>query len=391
MAYYKKSYNNDSRSSEDKALDRFADLMIERIKDIQTNWEKPWITTIGYPKNMSGRLYNGSNALMLMLHCEKEGYEVPVFATFERILSLNYDKNRTPLDMPNVGVLKGERSFPVYLTTFTVLEKNTKEKIKYDDYKMLTKEEKANYNVYPKLQIYNVFNLVAQTNLKDTRPDMYMKLLSENGVNRSDNIVSEVSLPAMDEMIKHNLWYCPIKLKYQDKAYYSVGDDVIVLPKRSQFIDTQSFYGTAWHEMSHSLSAEKRLNRLKPCAFGSADYSREELQAELSAAMVGARYGMTKNIKADSASYLKAWLDNLQESPEYIKTVLQDVKKSYAMITNRIDKIQNYINEYKESIGSNDLYPDFYNIDFNEEIAGAVSQETATISDARIDTFRRGR
>jgi hypothetical protein len=48
---------------------------------------------------------------------------------------------------------------------------------------------------------------------------------------------------------------------------------------------------------------------------------------------------MTKNIKEDSAAYLKSWLNSLHESPDFLKTTLFDVKRSTGMITQRIDKI----------------------------------------------------
>ena len=68
--------------------------------------------------------------------------------------------------------------------------------------------------------------------------------------------------------------------------------------------------------MSHSTGSESRLNRLKPGqSFGSAEYAREELVAELTAALVSSQYGMTKHVKSDSAAYLKGWLSNLKEDP----------------------------------------------------------------------------
>jgi antirestriction protein ArdC len=364
MAYYKRSFNADGQSAESKALDKFAELMIRKIKDIQTDWEKPWITNTAFPKNIDGRPYSGSNALMLMLHAEKEGYDIPVYATFERILSLNYDKEKkTPLDLPNVCVKKGEKSYPVTFTSFTVIHKDTKERIKFEEFKKLDDEDKKQYNVYPKQQYFNVFNLAAQTNLREVRPEQYQQLLDENSAKQS--AANDFSFPAVDEMFKHNLWICPVKLLHQDQAFYSPSRDEIVLPEKSQFVDGQSFYGTAWHEMAHSTGAEKRLDRLKPSAFGSADYAREELVAELSAALVGSRYGVTKNMKADSASYIKAWLDNLQESPEFIKTTLQDVKKASSMITQRIDLVQDYINDYQKSMGNQEVYPDYVDLDLD--------------------------
>ena len=97
--------------------------------------------------------------------------------------------------------------------------------------------------------------------------------------------------------------------------------------------------------MAHSTGAENQLGRLQPTSFGSKEYAREELVAELSAALVAQRYGMTKHLKEDSASYLKSWLDSLNESPEFIKTTLTDVKKASSMITKCIDAMQQKIDQ----------------------------------------------
>jgi antirestriction protein ArdC len=396
MSYYKRSFNKDGQSAEDKALSRFADTMVARIKEIQTDWEKPWITNTGYPKNIDGRPYSGANALMLMLHAEKEGYDVPVYATFERVLSLNYDKDKKPLDLPKVGVNKGERSFPVTFTSFTVINKDTKERIKFEDYKELDDEEKKQYNVYPKQQYFNVFNLAAQTNLREARPELYQKLVAENSTQQTVGTANDFSFPAVDEMIKHDLWYCPVKLAYQDQAYYSPSKDCISMPRPSQFLDGQSFVGTFFHEATHSLAGENRLNQFPPSAFGSRSYSEAELHAELTSALVCSRYNLTKNLKSDSASYIKSWLENIQESPDFIKTILQDVKKSAAVITQRVDLVQDYINDYQKSVGSQEVMPDFLDLNLNNNFSepvykhsnGDISMEPEAIASKFISRGR---
>ena len=93
MAGYRKR-NTEGPNSEDKALDLFAEMMIEKIESIQKDWHKPWLTegTLQWPRNLSGREYNGLNALMLLLHCENEGYKIPRFCTERReILSRDAD------------------------------------------------------------------------------------------------------------------------------------------------------------------------------------------------------------------------------------------------------------------------------------------------------------
>ena len=349
----KKNYtpNADGRSAEDRALDKFAELMIEKISTLQGDWKKPWFSpqAAQLPRNLSGRQYNGMNSIILMLQQEKNGWNTSRYATFDRIMGLNYaqDKEgkRQPLTdengekLPMVSVKKGEKSTPVMLTTFTVVHSETKEKIKYDDYRQMNEEERAKYNVYPKLQVFNVFNL-DQTNLKEARPEMYEKYASESQglVEGSDKEME--SFPAIDAMIDKDLWVCPIKPVNGDSAYYSPSRDVIVIPEKKQFVDGESFYSNLLHEMSHSTGSQSRLDRLKPGqSFGSKEYAREELVAELTAALVSSQYGMTKHVKSDSAAYLKSWLDNLQEDPSFIKSTLLDVKRSASFIGQRVDAV----------------------------------------------------
>lgn len=318
-------------------MDLFAEMMIEKIESIHKDWRKPWFTegALQWPRNLSGREYNGMNALMLLLHCENEGYKIPRFCTFDCVQRLN-KPGKDGQELPRVSILRGEKSFPVMLTTFTCIHKETKEKIKYDDYKKLSDEEQKQYNVYPKMQVFRVFN-VSQTNLQEARPELWEQLEIENG-KRVEN-GEHFSFEPVDAMIKDNLWICPIKPMHQNEAYYSITKNEIVVPEKEQFRDGESFYGTLFHEMIHSTGTEGVLDRLQPTSFGSKEYAREELVAELGSALVAQRYGMTKHIKEDSCAYLKGWLDELKESPQFIKTTLLDVKRASSIVTQKVDKI----------------------------------------------------
>ena len=282
-----------------------------------------------------------------MFQQENKGWNSNRFATFERISSLNFDDNRKPLvdkegnKLPFVTVTKGEKSTPVMFTSFTVVHKETHDKIKYDDYKNLPDDEKLNYSVYPKLQVYNVFN-IDQTNIKEARPELYAKFNQEYEEVQHNNEKETMEIPAVDTMIKNDLYVCPIKPTQQDRAYYDSNKDTIVVPLKEQFKNGEAFYGTLFHEMSHASGAQNRLNRFASGDhFGSPSYAREELVAELTAALLSTRYGMEKNLKDDSARYLKSWLSNLKQDPSYIKTTLFDVKRSANYISTRVESIDN--------------------------------------------------
>ena len=346
-----RKYNNDGPSAADKALEKFTELMIEKIQTLQGDWKKPWFTpgVTQPPRNLSGRHYNGGNSLMLMLQAEKMGYDIPVWGTFDRITGLNYNRDRQGNvllardsfgnKLPQVSVNKGEKSFPVFLTTFTVVNQETKEKIPYDDYRNLSREEQAKYKVFPKLQVFNVFNVAAQTNLEVSRPEMFEKLKAEAAgqIQHQGDLKSH---PAIDMMIDENLFLCPINQVKGDRAYYSPSRDEIVVPTREQFIDGEAFATNTLHECAHATGAESRLNRPDlGHPFGSEPYGREELTAELSAAVVASQYGLSKHVKDDSAKYLKSWLSSLHETPDFLKTVLANVRRCSTLITQRIEAI----------------------------------------------------
>lgn len=171
---YQKTQRDGQPTAEDRALEKFTDLMIDKLQNLQQDWQKPWFTesALAVPRNLNGRQYNGMNSVMLMMHCQKNNYELPVFCTFDRVASLNYTKDKQGArqqvkdeqgeNLPQVSVKKGEKSFPVFITTFTVVNKETKDKIKYDDYKQMSEDERKDYNVYPRLP--GIFSLQCRAN-----------------------------------------------------------------------------------------------------------------------------------------------------------------------------------------------------------------------------------
>ena len=141
MGYNRKQYHwtgEDTKSAEDRALDTFAELMMERIKAIDKDWQKPWIEKGSFmmPRNLSGRPYNGINTFLLLLYSAKQKFDMPVFVTHNQIAydlnnksKLKEDKTEKPAVDLNpaegenpgfVHVLKGEKAFPVFLSIPTV-------------------------------------------------------------------------------------------------------------------------------------------------------------------------------------------------------------------------------------------------------------------------------
>ena len=190
-----------------------------------------------------------------------------------------------------------------------MVHKETKKTIKYEEYRKLPATEQENYKVIPQMKYYNVFN-IDQTDFAEKQPERYERMKKgEQPEDYSDGMIYE----ALDELVYLQNWYCPIKVQYSDSAYYSPSSDHIICPQREQFPQGAEYYGTLLHEMAHSTGSPQRLNRTFGSFFGDALYAREELVAELTAALCGAFFGYAAAPQENNAAYLKHWLTKLKE------------------------------------------------------------------------------
>ena len=365
MAQSKAKYHwagEDAKSAEDRALDTFAELMMERIKAIDKDWQKPWIEKGNFvmPRNLSGRPYNGINTFLLLLYSAKRQFDMPVFVTHNQIAYDLYNKSKLDDkgDKPAVDlsledgekpgfvhILKGEKAFPVFLSIPTVREKDTNKPITLSEYNDLPREEQERYFVRAYTHVYNVYNL-QQTNLKEARPELYAKIeakfkeLDKNGIVPMEE-GEMFTFDPLDRMVNENKWICPVRFEEDKGAYYSPSKNEIVFPPKKNFIDGEAFYGNLLHEMTHSTGSKELFGRLENKTDDRRfDYAREELVAEMSAAVVAHQYGFDKHIKDDSAAYLKSWLGSLKEDPSFLKTTLDDVKRASGFISNKIEEMR---------------------------------------------------
>ncbi|EJW90602.1 DNA primase, partial [gut metagenome] len=105
------------------------------------------------------------------------------------------------------------------------------------------------------------------------------------------------------------------------------------------------FYSTMLHEISHSTMTPERLNREMGGRFGDPKYAKEELVAELTAAMISHSMGFDSKVTDNSAAYLDSWISVLKQEPKFIVSVMADVNKSSEMILDHVDKQRLALNE----------------------------------------------
>lgn len=337
MAFGFKKTSHAGGNSGQQALDRFAQMMIERMQEMKSSdWEKGWLNGVanGIPKNISGRNYSGSNSFFLQLYSGARGYKTPVFLTFRQANNLK------------AHVLKGESAFPVVYWDFLIKDKDGN-KISPDDYRAMSRDEKTQLDVIPFVKAFPVYN-IDQTNLKEVNPEKYQKLLDEFTNKEFKDVNGMYANKAIDRMIEKQEWLCHIQAdRPSDSAYYSPSRDLVVVPAKAQFnkgleenvySDGMEYYSTLLHEMTHSTMTPGRLNRETGGRFGDAKYAKEELVAELSAAMIGNSMGFDSRITDNSAAYLDGWIGALKQEPKFILSVMSDVNKASDMILTHIDK-----------------------------------------------------
>lgn len=112
-----------------------------------------------------------------------------------------------------------------------------------------------------------------------------------------------------------------------ERAFYSPATDHIQIPPQSAFATAEGFCGTLIHELGHWTGAESRLNRDLRNRFGSHDYAREELRAEIGQMMVCAELGIADCDFSNNAAYVASWLEKLRSDRKEIFRAAADAQR----------------------------------------------------------------
>lgn len=356
MAYQK---NYSAQANSDKAIDAFTEMIISRLSEIKASkWKKGWIGGSGFQglsQNLNGRNYSGTNSLFLFMDTAMNGYATPVYMTF-----LQKEKE-------GLRLKKGAQAMPVVYWDMSIKDAEGK-KVSLSDYKTMSKEEKEKCDIRPFLRSFRVYN-IDQTNMQEVNQEKYNNIIARFKSNIVSDVQGMYKNNALDRMFEQQEWLCRIiHDQPSSRAYYSPSKDMIVIPQKEQFKtgkkeedifkDGMEYYSTALHEMAHSTGAAKWLNRNLEGRFGDPKYAKEELVAELSAAMVGNTMGFDRRIEDNNIAYIDSWLRTLREEPRFIVSVMADVNKASSLILEKVDEQKLALGEKTFLNDSKDTYMD---------------------------------
>ncbi len=239
-------------------------------------WKKSWSGGSGMPRNLvSKKEYRGINPFLL----SAMPYSSPYWVTYKQAVSLGGH------------VKRGEKSSMVVF--WKMLDKRAATD---QDDEATTKTGKI-----PMLKFYNVFS-VEQCEGLTIPPE------PEEAVNVFTPIENA-------ERIVQGYKGAPIIRYGGNRAFYRPLDDTVTMPFPHTFDRSESFYAVLAHELGHSSGAKHRLARKEVVdvnAFGSHDYSVEELVAEFTASFLCAHAGISSETIDMSAAYIKGWLSVLK-------------------------------------------------------------------------------
>jgi len=263
------------------------DRIVELLEQGTVPWRQPIRGSGGegpYPTNLtSDRAYRGINVFLLAVTAWAEGYESPYWLTFRQAKE------------KGGHVRKGEKgSLMIFWKQYATQDKESGKDI-----------------TVPVLRRYTVFNTEQCEGIETPSP----------ATPESNEEVQTFTPIEAAASIGDGYLGGPRIEHGGTRAFYRPREDLVRIAEPDRFVDAESYYTTLFHELVHSTGHSSRIDRgldenLSP--FGSADYSKEELVAEMGAAFLAAAAGISLQTIEQSAAYIDGWRRKLSSDTKLV-------------------------------------------------------------------------
>lgn len=262
------------------------DRIVSQLEQGVIPWRMPWSGGFnGAVSYTTGRPYSFLNQMLLG--------ESGEYLTFNQVKALGGN------------IKKGAKSrLVVFYKPLVLKSKDTGDSVSSDG------KTDEHQRIIPMLRYYHVFHI------KDTE-GIESKLKQQD--ERHHDPIAEAD-SAADEYVSRN---APLRLiiTSSNNAFYSPSDDSVTVPELDQYDVKEEFYSTLFHELTHSTMTKERCDRKQPegfSFFGSHEYSKEELVAEMGAAMSLKRLGIDcEKAFRNSVGYIQSWLKQLRNDRKF--------------------------------------------------------------------------
>ncbi len=274
--------------------------LIRALEDGVPVWRKDWTVKGGFRNLLTGKNYQGSNPALLCISSAVRGWHLPLFIGGGQARSIGC--------LPKKGS-KSARIMQPLQRSFELKEKDENGEVQFGSY--------MSYKCVP------VFNVADVRGVDEQSEKKLQELIDKAVLTSAPRPLDERVKEAHDRLFQ---WEHQVKavIKGGDRAYYRPTTDEIVIPKRYNFKNDESYLATFAHECIHSTM--KRLDRKD------LTYAQEELVAELGAYLVCSRLEISNLDTKNHAAYLAAWSPMLKSDPKILFKSLANASKAADMV-----------------------------------------------------------
>ena len=274
--------------------------LIRALEDGVPVWRKEWSCKGGFRNLLTGKNYQGSNPALLCISSAVRGWHLPLFIGGGQAKSIGC--------LPKKGS-KSARIMQPLQRSFELKDKDENGEVQFGSY--------MSYKCVP------VFNVADVRGIDEESEKKLQELIDKAVLTSAPRPLDERVKQAHDRLFQ---WEHQVKavIKGGDRAYYRPTTDEIVIPKRYNFKNDESYLATFAHECIHSTM--KRLDRKD------LTYAQEELVAELGAYLICSRLEISNLDTKNHAAYLAAWSPMLKSDPKILFKSLATASKAADMV-----------------------------------------------------------
>lgn len=296
---------------------QLAERFIHCLDDKKEEWSKNWKIGNGACNGISNRKYAGLNRFLLTFYSQEEKYEGNRFYTFNQIKEKGYHLENA----------KG-KGIPIIYPMFNYFKDGAAD---YSDRKLVGVSKKSEMirsgeatESNFKWAYASVKYVFSEDLVKEIEKDPQQHIYSND---------------EKFEFLKGFMKETGVEL-YQSKinvrCYYDINKHRIVLPPDNHFFNKEALLSTLAHEIAHSTS--KGLEREVTGEFGSEEYAKEELRAEIASAYICTELGIDTSMNENNnVAYIQSWSTAIKDNYKYLEDAVKDA-----------DKICNYVIEKGE-------------------------------------------
>ena len=271
------------------------DKLIKALEVGSAPWQRTWSCDSAPVNAVTGRYYQGTNSILLWHEAEK--------------LSSDGDfrwATRNQAEKKGWSIKSGSRPVKISIMIIPDEEEGVKQR-----------PIRKTFEVYHASQIRGIPKLIRRT----------------KSCVMSNNEIEEIIYNSSARIFEGG-----------SEALYSSREDLIRMPRKSSFKDTEGYYSTLLHELAHWTGHESRLNRFYSWNLTKESYAREELIAEIASMFLSSETGMylTQDHFNNHAAYISSWISLLKSDHEEIFRAAKEATKAtnYILAFREVRKIE---------------------------------------------------